>query len=101
MSKKNQPLTAEEVMEETPQANSQGKTVEELKEIARDLQAQLKQHQETSDQYRRLLNQETTMISKLQGGLEITLLMLPKKEVEKMVADQQKTNQMNGQKADG
>ena len=102
MSQKNEPLTAEEIMDEVPQANPQGKTVEELKEIARNLQNQLKEHQERVSQYQTLLNQELTMVSKIQGGLEVTLLMLPKEEVEKMAADkstsQNKNHQMNGQK---
>ena len=34
-----------EIVEETPLANPQGKTVEELKEIAQTLQAQLNEHQ--------------------------------------------------------
>ena len=102
MSKKNQPLTAEEVMEEVPQVNSQGKTTQELKEIAQNLQNQLKEHQEIVNKYQTLLNQELTMVTKIQGGLEVTLLMLPKEEVEKMAAEhkasQEENHQMNGQK---
>jgi len=101
MSKKNQPLTAEEVMEEIPQVTPQGKTVEELKEIAQNLQDQLKTHQEAVNHYQKLLNQELTMVTKLQGGLEVTLLMLPKKEVEKMIAEEKASqNRTNGQKED-
>ena len=102
MSKKNQPLTAEEVMEEIPQVNPQGKTIQELKEIAQNLQSQLKEHQETVSRYQAMLNQEMTMVTKLQGGLEVTLLMLPREEVEKMAAEykasQKENHQMNGQK---
>jgi hypothetical protein len=99
MSKKNQPLTAEEVMEEVPQTTPQGKTVQELKEIAHNLQSQLQQHQELVDKYRNLLNHEATMMTKLQGGLEVALLMLPKEEVEKMVAEHKASqNRTNGQK---
>ena len=84
MSKKNNPQEAETVGE-MPLANPQGKTVEELKEIAQTLQAQLQEHQ-------RLANQHQTMATKAQGALEVTLQMIPKEEVEKMITQENKDN---------
>ena len=66
-------------------ANPKGKTVEELKEIAQTLQAQVTEHQ-------RLANHHTTMTAKAQGALEVMLQMIPKQEVEEMIAEEEKTN---------
>ena len=57
---------------------SQGKTVEELKEVALALQTQFDQHRE--------------MAVKAQGALEVLLQLIPKKEVEEMVAQAEKAN---------
>jgi uncharacterized ferredoxin-like protein len=66
----------------TPQemilANPQGKTVEELKEIVKSLQAQVNQYQE--------------MATKSKGALEVILQMIPREEVEKMIAQENKIN---------
>ena len=63
---------------EQPLANPKGKTVEELKEIAVNLQAQASQHRE--------------MATKAQGGLEVILQMIPKQEVEEMISQEAKVN---------
>ena len=63
---------------ETTLANPQGKTVEELKEVAVTLQTQVNHHRE-----KRIHHQ--TMETKAQGGLGVTLQMIPKEEVEKMI----------------
>jgi hypothetical protein len=63
---------------ETLLANPQGKTVEELKEVAVTLQAQANQYRE--------------MATKAQGALEVVLQMIPKEEVEKMIAKENKDN---------
>tara|TARA_R110002051_G_scaffold133706_2_gene206994 strand:- start:126 stop:380 length:255 start_codon:yes stop_codon:yes gene_type:complete len=76
MSKKTE--TMDGVIEDTPLANPEGKTVEELKEIARTLQAQVNQYRE--------------MAVKAQGGLEVILQMIPKAEVEKMIASEANTS---------
>ena len=55
-----------------------GKTVDELKEIAVNLQAQANQYRE--------------MATKAQGGLEVVLQMIPKQEVEEMIAHETKVN---------
>ena len=64
-------------------ANPQGKTVEELKEIAQTLQAQLQEHQKQA-------NHHQTMAMKAQGALEVILQMIPKQEVEEMIAAEKK-----------
>ena len=73
-------------VEETVVANPQGKTVEELKEIAQTLQAQLAEHQKQA-------NHHQTMAVKAQGALEVILQMIPKQEVEEMIAEEKKNHQ--------
>ena len=63
---------------EQPLANPEGKSVDELKEIATSLQAQVNQYRE--------------MAIKAQGGLEGVLQMIPKQEVEEMIAEEAKVN---------
>ena len=65
--------------------NSQGKTVEELKEIAQTLQAQLAEHQKQA-------NHHQTMAVKAQGALEVVLQLIPKEEVEEMIVQENKEN---------
>ena len=84
MSKKNNPQEAE-IVEEELLANPQGKTVEELKQIAQTLQTQLQEHQ-------KLANHHQTMATKAQGALEVTLQMIPKEEVEQMIVEENKEN---------
>ena len=66
-------------------ANPKGKTVEELKEIAKTLQTQLNEHQ-------RLATHHQTMATKAQGAIEVTLQMIPKEEVEEMIVQENKEN---------
>ena len=66
-------------------ANPEGKTVEELKEVAQTLQAQLQEHQKQA-------NHHQTMAVKAQGALEVVLQMIPKQEVEKMIVQENKEN---------
>ena len=73
------------VVEETVVANPQGKTVEELKEVAQTLQAQLQEHQKKATHHQ-------TMAVKAQGALEVTLQMIPKEEVEEMIDEENKEN---------
>ena len=69
---------AKATKEVTTQESPQGKTVDELKEIAVNLQAQANQYRE--------------MATKAQGGLEVVLQMIPKQEVEEMIAGEAKSN---------
>ena len=60
---------------------AQGKTVEELKEIAQTLQTQQQEHQ-------RQANHHQTMETKAQGALEVMLQLIPKQEVEEMIEEE-------------
>ena len=75
-------------------ANPEGKTVEELKEIAQTLQAQLQEHQKQA-------NHHQTMATKAQGALEVMLQLIPKQEVEEMIEEEAKTNKDNGEVVEG
>ena len=66
-------------------ASPKGKTVEELKEIAQTLQSQLQDHQKQASHHQ-------TMAVKAQGALEVILQMIPKQEVEEMIAQEVKEN---------
>ena len=90
MSKKNNPQEAE-IVEEELLANPQGKTVEELKQIAQTLQAQLQEHQKEA-------NRHNMMGTKAQGALEVILQLIPKQEVEEMITQEaQENNKENGE----
>ena len=79
----------------TKEAVTQGKSVEELKEIAQTLQAQLNEHQ-------RQANHHTTMATKAQGALEVLLQLIPKEEVEEMIAKEEEVNnKSNGEVVEG
>lgn len=87
------------ITEEMPLANPQGKTVEELVEIAQTLQLQqnqhqekANQHQEKSNQYQTAANQELKMVTKAQGGLEVILQLIPKERVEEMIQAEKNGN---------
>ena len=87
MSKNKNNTQEAEIVEEMPLANPQGKTVEELKEVAMTLQGQV--------------NQLQTQAVKAQGALEVILQMIPKEGVKEIVAEeasQKENHQMNGQK---
>ena len=71
--------TKEEVVVE-----AQGKSVEELKEIAQTLQTQFNEHQRQANHHR-------TMATKAQGALEVILQLIPKQEVEEII-EEEKTN---------
>ena len=96
MSKNKNNIKEAEIVEETPLASPQGKTVEELKEIVLTLQAQKNQHQEKAQEAQTVMNQQMTMVTKAQGALEVMLQMIPEEEVKKMVAQEAKDNRENG-----
>jgi len=72
------------------EVESQGKSVEELKEIAQTLQAQLNEHQRQANHHR-------TMATKAQGALEVLLQLIPKEEIEEMIAKEETNNSSNGE----
>ena len=78
----------------TKEVVTQGKSVEELKEIVQTLQTQLHEHQ-------RLANHHQTMATKAQGALEVLLQLIPKEEVEKMIAKEETDNSDNGEAVEG
>ena len=89
MSKNKNNTQEAEIVEEV--ANPQGKTVEELKEVAVTLQTQLNEHQKQA-------NHHQTMATKAQGALEVMLQLIPKQEVEEMIAQEaQENNKENGE----
>ena len=69
---------------------AQGKTVEELKEIAQTLQTQLQEHQKQA-------NHHQTMATKAQGALEVMLQLIPKEEVKQMIDKETQENRENGE----
>ena len=64
---------------------TEGKSVEELKEIAQTLQTQLNEHQKQA-------NHHQTMATKAQGALEVMLQLIPKEEVQEMIEEEAKAN---------
>ena len=68
----------------TKEVVTEGKSVEELKEIAQTLQAQFNEH-------RKQANHHQTMATKAQGALEVILQLIPKEEVEEMI-EEEKSN---------
>jgi len=75
-------------------ANPKGKTVEELKEIVQTLQTQLQEHQKQATHHQ-------TMAVKAQGALEVVLQLIPKEEVEEMIAEEAKDNHKELENSEG
>ena len=78
----------------TKEVVTQGKSVEELKEIAQTLQTQFNEHQ-------RQANHHKIMATKAQGALEVILQLIPKEEVEEMIAKEETDNSSNGEVVEG
>ena len=78
----------------TKEVATEGKSVEELKEIAQTLQTQLNEHQ-------RQANHHQTMATKAQGALEVMLQLIPKEEVQEMIEEEAKANKDNGEVVEG
>ena len=78
----------------TKEVVTQGKSVEELKEIAQTLQTQLNEHQRQASHHQ-------TMATKAQGALEVILQLIPKEEVEEMIAKEDTDNSSNGEVVEG
>ena len=68
----------------TKEVVTEGKSVEELKEIAQTLQTQLNEHQRQATHHQ-------TMATKAQGALEVILQLIPKEAVEEMI-EEEKSN---------
>ena len=79
----------------TKEVVTEGKSVEELKEVAKTLQAQLQENQ-------RLANHHQVMATKAQGALEVMLQLIPKEEVEEMIVkEEEDNNKDNGELVEG
>ena len=78
----------------TKEVETQGKSVEELKEVVQTLQTQLQEHQKQA-------NHHQTMATKAQGALEVILQLIPKEKVEEMIAQEAKDNRENGEVVEG
>ena len=93
----------EAVIEEpkvNPLASHKRKTVAELKEIAVTLQEQFNDANTKVSEYQSLRDVQISRRTKAQGALEVILQLIPKEEIESMVADTEgKTNnKMNGKR---
>ena len=95
-SNKNSPQEVDTVL-----ANPKGKTVEELKEVVQTLQTQLNQEQVLLSQDQKTIQNRQAKILKMQGALEVLLQMVPREEVEKMMAQEAKNNRENGEVVEG
>ena len=95
-SNKNSPQEVDTVL-----ANPKGKTVEELKEVVQTLQTQLNQEQVLLSQDQKTIQNRQAKILKMQGALEVLLQMVPREEVEKMMAQEAKDNRENGEAVEG
>jgi hypothetical protein len=90
------------VAEETVVANPQGKTVEELKEVAQTLQTQMNQEQILLREAQATVQNHQAKILKMQGALEVMLQLIPKQEVEEMIAkEEEANNSSNGEVVEG
>ena len=67
-------------------------------EVAKTLQAQMNQEQTLLSQAQTTVQTHQAKVLKMQGALEVMLQMIPKEEVEKMIAKEQANLQKNGQK---
>ena len=77
----------------TKEVVTEGKSVEELKEIAQTLQTQFNEHQ-------RQANHHQTMATKAKGALEVMLQLIPKEAVEEMI-EEEKANGEVKQNSEG
>ena len=90
-----------EIVEETPLANPQGKTVEELKEVVQTLQVQMNEEQDLLVKDQKRVQARNAKILKMQGAMEVMLQLIPKEEVEKMITQETKDNRQNGVVSEG
>ena len=91
-------ITKEVTAQKNPLANPQGKTVEELKDIVQNLQIQMNQEQTLLTQAQTTIQTHQTKLLKMQGLMEGLIQMIPKEEVEKMIAEERENHHQNGQK---
>ena len=76
-------------------ANPEGKTVEELKEIAKVLQVQHNDANNKVTEYQSLRDVQISRRTKAQGALEVILQMILKKEIERMLEEEKEREVLN------
>ena len=101
MSKSKNNIKEAEIVADTPLANPQGKTVEELKEVVQTLQVQMNEEQALLAKDQKTVQTRNAKILKMQGAMEVMLQLIPKEEVEKMIAQEAKDNRENGTVVEG
>ena len=79
------------IEEANPMANPEGKSVEELIEIAKVLQVQVNDSNSKASRYQALMNQEVTTRTKAQGALEVILQLITREKVEAMIKSEDET----------
>ena len=79
------------IEEANPMANPEGKSVEELIEIAKVLQVQANDSNSQASRYQALMNQAVTTRTKAQGALEVILQLIPRDKVEAMIKSEDET----------
>ena len=75
--------------EEMPLVDPNGKSVNELKEVANALQQQVLEHS-------KLVQHHSVMLNKAQGALEIMLQMIPREEVNGMIKKESEEKKNDG-----
>ena len=91
MSKANE--TVKKTENDTLVESSAGKSVEELKEVAQNLQLQQNQESDLLNKAKSEIQLRQQRLLKIQGDLEIMLQLIPKEEVENMIAEEAKQEQ--------
>ena len=86
--------------EEKTIANPEGKTVEELKEVAQTLQVQMNQEQVLLRENQAKAQNNQTKVIKMQGALEVILQLIPKEEVDKMIKEEERENHQEVENSD-
>jgi hypothetical protein len=85
--------TVKKTENDTLVETSAGKSVEELKEVTQNLQLQKNQENELLIKAKNQVQIHQQRILKMQGALEVMLQLIPKEEVEKMIAEETKAQQ--------
>ena len=85
---------------ETTIANPEGKTVEELKEVAQNLQVQMNQEQVLLRENQAKVQNNQAKVLKMQGALEVILQLIPKEEVDKMIKEEERENHQEAENSD-
>ena len=94
-------LSNNDKLEDKDVLKGSGKTDEEIIDIIKTVQVQRSQHSENANKAKQIFEREMNLVTKATGFIEIALQMIPKEEVDKMIAEEAKqaeNHQANGQK---